>query len=263
MEKWWLSSLRNFVFIGLFISCHLNWQRADLPKLELLATHSMAVPEPSGLLCHPHTGNLWTVSDNNGDLYEILPKGGAVLQRLKTSVDDAEGLGYHPEGGGFIVADEAHSALAYYSIEGDKEKVISLGDIAGLGSKHGLEGLCYVPNTHTYAALAEKYPGMLLQFSGEVQQIKTTHLDFAADYSGLTFDKRYNAFWILSDESATVTLYHPEKGTLAQYRLPAQKAEGIAINNQKNRLYIVYDNTAALQVFKLPQMKSISENKRK
>lgn len=252
-------TLRALLLFLITISCHLNWQRANLPELELLATHDIDLPEPSGLFRHPYTGNLWTVSDNNGDLYEISPEG-KELQRLKTGVDDAEGVCFHPEGEGFIIADEASSELVYYDIRGDKENTISLGNIAGLSPKHGLEGLCYVSTTHTYAALAEKYPGMLLEFSGDAHQIKTTHLDFAADYSGIAFDSQHEAFWIVSDESATVTLYHPKDGVIDQYKVPAQKAEGIAINSKNNLLYLVYDNTSILQVFKLPQIDKSVKN---
>ena len=81
------------------------------------------------------------------------------------------------------------------------------------------------------------------------------------DYSGICYDPTRAAFWIVSDKAQRLFLYDPlvdavlqdaalgyvEKGTYQEI----EKAEGIAVDPENKRLYVVSDSEARLYVFDL------------
>jgi len=79
------------------------------------------------------------------------------------------------------------------------------------------------------------------------------------DFSGLCYDTVRRAFWIVSDKAKRVFLYDWAANRVVQsaplgfgkdgdYK-EVEKAEGIAVDPEANRLYLVSDEEARLYVF--------------
>jgi uncharacterized protein YjiK len=81
------------------------------------------------------------------------------------------------------------------------------------------------------------------------------------DFSGLSYDSQRNTIWIASDKGRCLFHYDWTRDRVLQ-RLDllfndrgetrrVRKAEGIAIDPQRGRIYVVSDRDAELYVFKL------------
>jgi len=79
------------------------------------------------------------------------------------------------------------------------------------------------------------------------------------DYSGICYDPTRAAFWIVSDKAKRVYLYDPREDRVVQSAALGfakdgksklvEKAEGVAYDADKKRLYIVSDKEVMLYVY--------------
>jgi uncharacterized protein YjiK len=79
------------------------------------------------------------------------------------------------------------------------------------------------------------------------------------DFSGIEYDTTRSMFWIVSDRAKRLFLYDWDSNLVIQSAAlgfeddgefrEIEKAEGIAVDPQSNRLYVVSDQEARLYVF--------------
>ena len=240
------SILNYFLSILFFISLLFSCDRETVAtsQLELLASYSIDVPEPSGLAINSSENILYTVSDHTNKVYKISTSG-LLLQTFDFTGNDLEGVCNYTNGK-LLVAEER------------TKKIIELTTATGTFITHqmdydndesnaGIEGITYNPNTQNSYFLNEKKPDKLFKLNSSFNIISSYDLGFANDYSGMFYDATDNLLWIVSDESQSINKCTLEGELIESYIINVQKPEGIAIANDK--IYIVSDSEERLYIF--------------
>ena len=265
-----------------------NKQNYSLTYLESfnIKNEAEGLMEPSGLVLS-HGGNaLWTISDDTSKIFKISLTGKLKKAKsFKISDSELEGITLIQDGEFFLVVKESNNEIIKIMIE--TQEVIDrkcLDEMAGYDAiahhfsngvlNKGLEGITWNQNTGTIFVMKESSPGLLMEISANLQTI-TSHCllnhdngfydaDVSAeelDFSDICYDQTQDCFWIISDMARRLFLYDWQANKVIQslklgygqegeYR-EIEKAEGIAINPDENRLYIVSDETARLYTFDL------------
>ncbi len=240
--------------------------------------------EPSGLVLSNKGNTLWTVSDDTNKIFKISLTGQLKKKKSFTIPDtELEGITLIDNGQTLVVVKESQNELIMISLK--TQKVINrkkLDQISGYKKiahyfpaetkNKGLEGITWNPVNGNIFVLKEGEPGLLIEISSDLKHIikyqllneKNGFCDDkisaeAIDYSDIVYDDSIDQFWIISDRAKRLFLYdwasnrviqsmklsYTEKG---QYK-EINKAEGIALATNNNRLYIVSDESARLYVF--------------
>ncbi len=219
----------------------------DAASLPLIASHALSVSEPSDLAIDESGKTLWTVTDRPGRVHQLTLEG-KLIRTLKFVGDDLEGIAYDRSDRTLWVAEESLREIVHLDLEGN---VLSRHPLGLKGeSNSGLEGLCLDAQGNMFA-LNEKKPGLFLELNANRSIAVRRPVSFAGDYSGITYDRGRDGFWIVSDQSETLYLCDRQAGVLKRYRLPFPKAEGVAVNEAEKRIYIVSDSEKKLYVFRL------------
>lgn len=218
------------------------------PLVTLLADYDIAVPEPSGLTLSADNASLWTVSDQTGLIYNI-SLAGQLIRTLPFHGNDLEGITLDPSGSFFLVVEEGSREVIKISKEG-----VELARYQVNLSKHesnsGLEGITFDDNSNVYV-LNEKKPSLWLKLRTDYSIKKRIEPSISQDLSGLDYDQKNSIFWMVSDKSKLLLKWSPEKGLQGQFALPYTKAEGIAVDSEKNLIYIVSDKLERLFIYQI------------
>ena len=190
----------------------------------LVSSHSLAVPEPSGLCLDSDGRHLWTVSDETGQIYR-LDLEGRIVQQLAFSGEDLEGVCLDPTDGSLWLAEERRRQAVHVSREGALLGRLPI-NLAGTGNS-GLEGIC-LDSRGRLLLVNEKEPGRLLRLDRQSGQLEPLELGFARDYSGLCWDSGREALWVVSDESRALFLVNQDQSVL-RYSLGFSRLEGVAV----------------------------------
>ena len=217
------------------------------PRLNLLVSYDLSVPEPSGLSLGAKGQSLWMVSDQTNRVYH-LDLTGKILQTLSYVGTDLEGIAYDSLRNCLWVVEEQTRELVKLDFGGAE---LARHRILNGQDNSGLEGVC-LDGQGTLFVLKEKLPGLFIKLSQDFSIEKQVTLDFARDYSGLCCDTAVGRFWVVSDESRRIYLWDSQKGVQKQFDLSIPKAEGIARDFSRNRLYVVSDSEAKLYIFAGP-----------
>lgn len=240
--------------------------------------------EPSGLSLSRGGNALWTISDDTKKIFKLNLDG-----RLKRSKSfsipdkDLEGIVLAPGGDFLLTVKEGDNQLIKIKIASQAVSVRqSLSAMMGYDriahffvsdvTNKGLEGIAWNNKTDTIFVMKEREPGLLIEISSDLQTILNYRLlnhdngffdsEISADeidFSDICYDPSQDRFWIVSDVARRLFLYdwkenkviHSARlgyGENGEYR-EIEKAEGVAINTDTNRLYVVSDEHARLYVF--------------
>ena len=145
---------------------------------------------------------------------------------------------------------------------------------SGEQTNKGLEGITWNHATGSIFVMKEGNPGLLIEVTADLKQIKRYHLlneengfcdpKVAADdldFSGLCYDQSRDCFWVISDKGQRWFLYDWNRNQVIQSakleyerkgkERTIEKAEGVAIAPDTQRLYIVSDEEIRLYVFEI------------
>lgn len=260
-----------------------------MSKLELkfegtisIEQKSAGLTEPSGLTCSSD-GCLWTVSDDTRKIFR-LDMQGQILSTLDVDCRGMEGLMIDPKGRLWVVDEDSSKILAFDSETGENVKIRRLKDVQGYcaiseyfkgAANKGLEGITYDPVRSEILLLKEAQPGLLIALDRKLKRlVAIDHLDrrngfddddpqSPQDFSGMCYDSARDLFWIVSDQRHRVYLFDRRRGrSIQSFDLNGadlnggpdrviRKAEGVAVNPDSSRLYIVSDQDAELSVFEI------------
>lgn len=236
-------SLLFFVLLG----CSNNSEPGDPPvkELTLQRTIQLSFGEPSDISFGADYNSLWTVSGKTNLIY-LIDLNGNILRTLKYSGNDIEGIAFDKSDSTLWIAEEKERTILHLNLNGDvlKKKVIN---IFGLPN-NGPEGICIDNNNYIYL-LNEKNPDAIYVLDKKLNLLEEKELKFANDYTGIDFID--GIFYIVSDESKTLTFFDPLKGPTNSYNLPFTKFEGVAVHKDKSTIYLLNDSLATLYEYKL------------
>jgi uncharacterized protein YjiK len=225
-------------------------------KIKPSETYSLKIPEPSGVALH--NGKLWIVSDRNSTVYKTNLKG-EIESEFKLGKADLEGI---------TVIDDSLLAVV---LEISRKVVIT--DFYGNevfrtsleveGSKNsGLEGITYNPSNEHFYLINEKDPVLLIETDKELNEISRKEITGVKDISGVSYSLKENCLWIVSDEDKKIIKTKPilnpsqreglpKENFLLEYKITIDQAEGIAVDDENNLLYVVSDKEEKLYVFEI------------
>jgi len=242
----------KLLFIFLFYSCSLNDgvnATDDNSDLTQIASYRIDVPEPSGLSLHVNGKSLWTVSDQTAKVYQ-LGLNGQLLKTLSYQGEDLEGVSQSPLDFSIWVAEERRREIIQLDSSG-KELGRHLIPVYQGSDNSGLEGIAVNPVTGRNYLLNEKDPAAFLELTASQSIANSTTIDFVADCSGLAFEPQGSFCWIVSDESKTIVKCDSTSAKIKSFKIPVDKAEGIAVSTADSIIYIVSDSEQKLYLFQM------------
>ena len=242
--------------------------------------------EPSGLALSQGKNDLWTVSDDTKKIFKLGLDGKlAANKSFKIDEKELEGIALVPGGEFLLVVKEESNEILTVNIADEEvaaRQPLSRmqgfdaveGFFTGSGANKGLEGITVREETGRVYLLKEGKPGLLIKVSPDLQRIEEHRLLDASngfvddevagndlDFSGLQSEPGQPRFWIVSDKARRLYRYDWDQDRVIQsarlgyekggkYK-EIEKAEGVAIDPQANRLYVVSDEEARLYVYDL------------
>lgn len=212
-----------------------------------LKAYDIPVPEPSGLDLTYSEKGFWTVSDENSTIYK-LDNWGKIEKSLKVKGVDLEGVSCIDEKTLAVVLERGRE-IVIVDTSGNESKRISVNITGELNN--GLEGITYDPVNKKFFVLNEKNPCLLLIFDENLNELSRDTLTFIKDASGIHFDAKNKFLWILSDESHCVTKCDLKGSPLQKYYISIAQPEGLTIDAEGKKMYIVSDINSSLYVFSL------------
>jgi uncharacterized protein YjiK len=243
------------------------------------------VAEPSGLAVSTEGDALWTVSDDRKSVFKISLEGDPLnRQSFKIGEEDLEGIALDPTTDSLVVVKEETNEILEVSLA--SKAVVArhaLSTMAGFGDieRHfpdgddkGLEGITFDQSRGTFFVLKEAHPALVIEISKDLGSILDAHVLDASkgfvdddvdigkiDVSGLEYDQTRSSFWIVSDQARRLYLYDWDLDRVIQSAAlgyekdgdfrEIEKAEGVAIDPRRHRLYVVSDEESRLYVFDL------------
>lgn len=223
---------------------------------ELVSVHDLDINDPSGLAMDASGEFLWTVSDaSEGQTYKI-GLSGEILDTLPYEGDDMEGITMNSADHTLWIAEEKLRQAVQLDTLGVVKRIVEMPGNS-VNDNDGPEGIAVNPeNGHLYV-LNEKNPVAFIELNVQngTETVRNIAIDFEvpfnlSDLSGLTFDEANNVFWILSDESSRIVITDHNLNHLHFIELEQQKFEGIAVDTNQKRFYLVNDEEDKLYVYR-------------
>ncbi|MBI5726291.1 MAG: SdiA-regulated domain-containing protein [Ignavibacteriales bacterium] len=244
--------LLAFLLTANFFSCNSRKQPDSTPVVSdpgivLLSEKTLPVPEPSALAYNAKTKTLYTVSDQNGTIYEM-SLAGDILREIPVASSDLEGITFSANSDTMYVAEERTYQIVAYSLAGAKYN--SWKNVTSSDTKNGYEGVT-VNAAGNFVILNEKLPMLLLEADKQGKEIKRSELAYTTDISDICYDSAENCYWIVSDESKKILKLKPDYTLINSWTINAAQAEGIAVTTDK--IYIVSDSDQKFLIYNKPK----------
>jgi len=220
-------------------------------SLQVVRVVALDVREPSDLCLDRDGVHWWTVSDNTGLVYKLRLSDCAVVGTLSYHGVDPEGIWQDPADGTLYVTEEKTREIVHMDSTG---KILSKVSVAGLGgdANSGLEGITSGPVTGSFFLTQEKRPARIVEADTAGNVLALHNVTYVGDLSGVTHDPRTGQLVVVSDESRKVC-WTTLAGELVSARsIPVTKAEGVAIDTTRSRVYVVSDREEKFYEFRLP-----------
>ena len=260
-------------------------------RLELLSRHRIRDPglglnEPSGLTLNRDGSALYTVSDDTKAIFRLDLQGTvSVSDSFFIGLDNLEGIAIRRDDSELLVVQEESNSVVVVDLNSRKERyrrplsaMTNFDTIAhhfpDPPDNNGLEGITVNTRNNHVVVVKECQPGLLIELDSSLTTILSTrvlqpsqgfiHPELEAeklDFSGLSYDRSNDTFWIVSDKGRCLFQYDWTGDTVLQ-RLNLtissgdkpkriRKPEGVAFDPVQKRMYVVSDRDADLYVFKL------------
>lgn len=240
-------SLILILLLMTFLRCGKKEEEQPKTHIDFLKAYDIPVSEPSGLDLTFTKNGFWAVSDENSTVYK-LDNWGKIEKSFTVKGVDLEGVSVVDEKTLAVVLERGRE-IVILDTSGNELKRIKV-DLTG-ELNNGLEGITYDPENKKFFVLNEKNPSLLLTFDVDLNELSRDTLDFIKDASGIYFDAKKNLLWILSDESQCVTKCDLKGNLLQIFYITVAQPEGLTMDAEGKKMYIVSDINNALYVFSL------------
>ena len=219
--------------------------------LQVVRVVALDVREPSDMCLDRDGVHWWTVSDHTGLVYQLCLSDCRVVKTLRYRGVDPEGVWQDPADGSLYITEEKTRQIVHLDAAG---RVLGKVSVAGLGGEanSGLEGITSGPVTGRFYVTQEKHPARLVEVDAAGTVLALHDVEYVRDLSGVTHDPRTGQLVVVSDESRKVCWTDLAGGLVSSWNIPVRKAEGIAIDTTRSRLYVVSDREERFYEFRLP-----------
>lgn len=226
--------------------------------LVLVASYPLAINDPSGLVIDMDGQFLWTVSDDPGQFVYKISFTGEVLGHLSGyQGDDMEGITMNPNDGTLWIVEERLRQIVQLTTEGEVLQIIDV-PVQATNPNDGLEGITWNPNNNHVYVVNEKNPRQFIELNTNFEVVRSVPINFTGEFqlldlSGLFYDHIKDEIWILSDDSERIVVADQQLNPLRAFNLGRDKFEGIAVDLNINRVYLVNDRENRLYIYDLVQ----------
>lgn len=239
---------------------------------------------PSGLTLSHERGSLWTVSDNTEKVFKLNLHGKVLIDKSFTIPDkELEGIALDSSGEYLYTVKERENEIIKINVNlrevAGRKRISEMAGynmvaqyFVGSPPNKGLEGITWNTHTNSLFVMKEGVPGLLMEISSDLKTIRShillTHengfidnevVGDDLDFSGICYDQKRKLFLIVSDKGRRLFVYDRERNIVIQsfalgYSTKGdyqeiKKAEGIAVDPDSNRLFIVSEKEARLYVY--------------
>ncbi len=173
---------------------------------------------------------------------------GKIIKRIKVNGFDLEGVTVIDEATLAIVLERTREVVVL-DTSGTELQRVKINLEGELNS--GLEGITYNESTKHFYIVTEKDPALIIELDGDLNEVRRDTIKFAADVSGIFYAENDNILWILSDEDQMVIKTDMELNIITKFKISVIQPEGITINKNGDRLYIISDIEEKLSVYKI------------
>jgi uncharacterized protein YjiK len=238
-----------FILFALFsFSLCKEVKREKSPEvLTYNLSEPIPIPEPSGLDLSFDENGFWVVSDQNSKVY-LIDSWGKEIKSFEVKGEDLEGITVVNDSLLAIVLERTREVVIL-DTSGNEMNRATLNLEGELNS--GLEGITYNPEKKIFYVLNEKNPRLLITLDENLIELKRDTIKFAKDFSGIFFDDKDNTLWILSDENQEIYKTDLAGKVIREFKIKVKQPEGIALNKDRTKLFLVSDVTGNLYVFDL------------
>jgi len=235
------------LILSAFVGCVKDKSEKPGDKITFVGKYDIPVLEPSGLTLTSNQNGFWTVSDEDSSLYE-LDKYGKIIKRIKVDGFDLEGVTVIDEATLAIVLERTREVVVL-DTSGTELQRVKINLEGELNS--GLEGITYNESTKHFYIVTEKDPAFIIELDGDLNEVRRDTIKFAADVSGIFYAENDSILWILSDEDQMVVKTDMELNIITKFNISVIQPEGITVNKNGDRLYIISDLEEKLSVYKI------------
>ena len=232
-----------------FLTCKEVKNENSPELLTFSISEPIPVPEPSGLDLSFDEKAFWIVSDQDSKVY-LIDSWGKEVKSFKVAGEDLEGITVISDSTIAIVLERTREVVIL-DTSGNELKRASLNLKGELNS--GLEGITYNPEKKNFYVLNEKKPRLILTLDENLVEQRRDTLNFAKDFSGLFFDDNDDTLWLLSDENQEIYKTDLSGNVIREFKIKVKQPEGIALNKERTKLFIVSDVTGNLYVFDIKE----------
>lgn len=218
-------------------------------KIKFEASFPINIKEPSGLTLSLDGDNLWVVSDKANKIY-LISKDGKIIKDIAVKGKDFEGITQVNENL-LAIVNEEDGKIILADFSGNIIKEVNAG-FAKKGSS-GLEGISYDKNNNRYFIVNEKNPEKLFILDEEFNLINEAEIKKVKDLSGIFYESNENVLWIVSDESKVILKCSISGKVIEEYKIDVPQAEGIAVDFNEKKIYLVSDKTGMLYIYEILQ----------
>jgi DNA-binding beta-propeller fold protein YncE len=216
-------------------------------QLSLVADILLPFPEPSGIAFSEELRKLWVVGGGKDQHVYRLDTNGNVEGSLFFKGTDLEGIAFDELDSTLWVIDEDTKIISHIDLDGNLLSQKQLTYSAGVNK--GPEGIA-VGLGHIFYVLNQRDPSVLFELDSAFGIAHQYPLEFAPDYSDITYDRSSDSFFILSGASAEFFAWTKQQGAIVKYTLPDIANEGIAYDQKRGVFYIVNDATGHLKIYR-------------
>lgn len=214
-------------------------------QLVLLATYPLDIEGPSGLSNSYLPGHFYTVCDKKGSIY-LINDTGEILLTMPIGGDDLEGVEYVAETQKLYVIEEKLRLVLKLTAGGKILDTFKL-DIPAQNINDGPEGIAYNPQKKQFYIVNQRNPAILFVYDTLFTEQARYPLNFANDYSSLDYEGGY--LWILSQKSHILARCDLQGKPDQIFDTGVPDGEGLVVDLENNRVYIVCDDNSTLYVF--------------
>jgi len=216
-------------------------------QLHHLATYKLSFGEPSGIAFNEAENVFWIVSGGDQKIYKT-DSVGAILKTLTYNGEDLEGIALDSSAKSLWIVEEKKRELLQIDLEGNILRYVDVPLSGPINS--GLEGVAQDDNGMLFL-LNEKEPGRFVELNSDLTIKSQKEIYFASDFSDMVFSQKENCFFVLSDESGALFKWNKDKGVIQKFGLPLHKFEGVAVNANADKFFLVNDETNELWIYSL------------
>jgi uncharacterized protein YjiK len=132
--------------------------------------------------------------------------------------------------------------------------VLGRVSVTGLGgdANSGLEGITSGPVTGHFYVVQEKDPARLVEVDAAGRIVAMRGVDYLLDLSGIDYDSVTDQLLIVSDQSAKIAWTNRAGDLVSSRSIAVTKAEGVALDRARGRIYVVSDDEQKFYEFLMP-----------